>query len=264
MNLWVVIYTYDKINEACIQMEIIRNLWSDFFEKIIIIHTYNGNRENYSKKYLEDELIYLDNPSHYQWAADMMDVWVEALLKYEDLDYFVVNASDVWWIKPEILTGIIKNMEESECVLWSCPRGFPWQYTRRWVWLATDTFILNANWERENHIFPLKWKDFHDKYIDIIRYMWHNNVSVEWLLASRYITACSHIKMESNSQLWIYANDHVYIIKERMPTILSITERNFDVPELGLYTNHDLDIKKKVLLDNKINVGPYCQNFISA
>ena len=49
-----------------------------------------------------------------------------------------------------------------------------------------------------------------------------------------------------------------------MPTILSITERNFDVPELGLYTNHDLDIKKKVLLDNKINVGPYCQNFISA
>ena len=264
MKWWVVIYTYDKIDEACIQMEIIRNIWSDFFEKIIIIHAYNGNRENYSKKYLEDELIYLDNPSHYQWAADMMDIWIEALLKYEDLDYFVVNASDVWWIKPEILTGIIKNMEESECVLWSCPRGFPWQDTRRWVWLATDTFILNANWERENHIFPLKRKDFHDKYIDIIRYMWHNNVSVEWLLASRYITACSHIKMKSNSQLWIYANDHVYIIKERMPTILSITERNFDVPELGLYTNHDLDIKKKVLLDNKINVGPYCQNFISA
>ena len=41
MKLWVVIYTYDKIDEACIQMEIIRNLRSDFFEKIIIVHTYN-------------------------------------------------------------------------------------------------------------------------------------------------------------------------------------------------------------------------------
>lgn len=264
MKLWVAIYTYDKVDEACIQMEIIRNLRSKFFEKIVIIHTYNGDRKNYPKKYLEDELIYLDNPWHYQWAANMMDAWINALLKYKDLDYFMVNASDVWRIKPKVLTEIIKKMEKSECILWTCPWSFPWQDNRRWVWLATDTFLLNADWERKNHIFPLKWKDFYDKYIDIIRYMWKNNVLVEWLFASRYITACSHIKMKSDSHLWIYANDHIYIIKERMPTLLTTSERNFDVPKLGLYTNHDLNIKKEILINNKINVWPYCQSFISA
>lgn len=263
MNLWVVIYTYDKIKEACIQMELIRNLRSKYFSEIVIVHTYNWNRDDYKEKYLEDELIYMENPWHYEWAANMMDTWVEALLKYQDLDYFIINASDIWWIKPESLVKIINDMEKSSCVLWTCPWSFPWQDNRRWVWLACDTFILNAKREGKNHIFPLKWKEFHDKYIDFIRYMWKNNVLVEWLFASRYISACSNIKRKSDSELGLYANNHLYIIKERMPTLLSVSERNFDVPDLWLYTNHDINIKKQVLINNNIIPGPYAKDFVS-
>lgn len=264
MKLWVNIYTYDKIQEACIQMEIIRKLRSKYFSEIIIVHTYNWNKNDYKEKYLEDELIYMENPWHYEWAANMMDKWVECLLKY-DLDYIMINASDVRRIKPESIMNIIQNMQDSWKVLWTCPWSFKWpnENIRRWVWLACDTLILDAKWEKEYKIFPLKWKDFYDKYVDFIRYLWKNNVLVEALLASKYVSACWKLKMRSNSELWLIADNLIYFIKERIPTLISTTQRKFDTPELWLYTNHDLWVKKEILKSNNIVLWQYTKEFIS-
>lgn len=259
MKLWVLIYTYDKIEEACIQMEIIRNIRSKHFMDIKIIHTYNGDKKSYTKKYLEDDLIYLDNPWHYEWAANMMDKGIEKLLEY-NLDYLIINASDVWRILPEKIVNILSKMEEEGKILWSCPWWFPDQKDRRWVWLACDTFFLNAKREKENKVFPLNHKKFYNQYIDLIRYMGKNNVLVEALLASRYITACSNIKKDT--QLWSYANESIHILKERMPVILSHTERKYNVPEIWLYTDHNIKTKKKILKDHNIeNIGIYTKKF---
>lgn len=260
MKIWVVIYTYDKINEACAQMEIIRNLRSSHFSDIKIIHTYNWDPTKYTKKYLEDELIYLENPGHYEWAANMMDAWVKEMLKY-DVDYLMINASDIWRILPEKIVEILSTMKKEGKVIWSCPWWFPDQNDRRWVGLACDTFFLDAKRERKNHIFPLNHKAFYDQYIDIIRYMGKNNVLVEALLASRYITACSNVIKDS--QLWFYANDKVLILKERMPVLLSHTERKYNIPSLGLYTDHNIDIKKQVLVDNELDIWPYTKIIIN-
>jgi len=264
MKLGVCIYTYDKIKEACIQMEIIRELWWKYFSEIKIVHTYNWRKKDHEKKYLEDEIIYMENPWHYKWAADMIDKWVERLLKY-DLDYIIVNACDTRRIKPEIIEKIIKWMKDSWKVIWTCPRSFKWenQNNWRWVWLATDTFILDVKREREYKIFPLRWNEFHDKYIDFIRYLWRNNVSVEGLLASRFISACSRIKMYSNSELWPIADNLIYFLNERIPTLISTTERNFDTPELWLFTNHNLWIKKEILKTNNLILWKYTKEFIS-
>jgi hypothetical protein len=41
MKLAYVIYTYDRIHDALVQMEIVRNLWEKKFSKIEIIHVFN-------------------------------------------------------------------------------------------------------------------------------------------------------------------------------------------------------------------------------
>jgi len=260
MKLWVLIYTHDKTEEACVQIEIIRTLRKNHFSDIKIVHAYNWAKKKYPKKYLEDKVIYLDNPWHYCWAANLMDAGVKALLKYKDLDYLMINACDSRRLSPEKITKILWRMKKEKKVIGTCPWWFPGQTERRWVGMACDSFFLDAKREKENHIFPLKHKEFYDKYIDFIRYMWHNNVLVEALLASRYITACSNITKDRDAQLWFYANDKVYLIKERMPTMLSTTQRNFDIPSLGLYTDHDTATKKKLIKKYKL-VWPYAKKY---
>lgn len=242
-------------------MEIIRNLRSKHFDNIKIVHVYNWDQSKYTEKYLEDELIYRDNPWHYRWAANMMDAGIEKLLEYDDIDYFMINASDVWRILPEKIIDILSTMWKEGKVIWSCPRAFPDQQEWRWVWLACDTFFLDAKREKKNKIFPLHHEKFYNQYIDFIRYMGKNNVLVEALLASRYITACSNVIQDS--QLWFYANDKIYIIKERMPTLISTTKRNFNVPSLWLYTDHDISIKQKILKDNNMHIWPYSENLVN-
>ncbi|MDR0370144.1 MAG: hypothetical protein LBH96_06770 [Candidatus Peribacteria bacterium] len=120
MKLGVVIYTYNKIEEACIQMEIIRELRTPHFQEIKIVHTYNGPRENYTQKYLEDDLLYLENPGHYEGAANLMDAGIEQVLKY-DIDMIAINASDCRWIDPLKIKKILEKMRKEEKFLGSCP-----------------------------------------------------------------------------------------------------------------------------------------------
>lgn len=75
-NLGILIYTYNRIDDAKINMEIIKNVWQadDYFENLEIIHAFNGKKEWYEKKYLEDKLVRIRNTWHFQGASDLIDV----------------------------------------------------------------------------------------------------------------------------------------------------------------------------------------------
>lgn len=243
LKIWVVIYTTTKQEEAHIQMDIIRDIWKELFKDIVIVHVYNGIDEYFN--YTEDEHILCDNPSHYEGAANMMDRWMEAMMKY-DRDYIVVSASDSRWTKPEKLMEILVEMRLNNRYLASCPWWHKWQDDRKLFWLTCDTFIVDAHREKEHNIFPLWYWEFYRKNIDILHYLWKYTIPVENLLAAKFISACSRTHM--NSQVKNIVNNSLYIIKERVP-MMTDNKRNFDCLELWILTNHDL-IYKKAILNN--------------
>ena len=76
LKVVVLIYTYDRIDDAKINQEIILKNWTpdQGFKDIKITHVFNGKRSWWSDKYLEDDLIYLDsNPDHFRGAELMMN-----------------------------------------------------------------------------------------------------------------------------------------------------------------------------------------------
>ena len=51
-NIGVLIYTYNRVDDAKINMDIIRNVWekSKYFENVKIIHSFNGGKKLVSKE----------------------------------------------------------------------------------------------------------------------------------------------------------------------------------------------------------------------
>ena len=100
----VLVYTYNKIHDARINMEIIRNQWvtNPMLREIILVHAFNGQKEWWPEKYLEDELIYLDNPGHFTGAALLMDEGLKLIsVKYPNINHGIVLAADTWMVQPE-------------------------------------------------------------------------------------------------------------------------------------------------------------------
>jgi hypothetical protein len=246
MKLWVVIGTYDKILEAQVQMEIIRNIIAPRFDDVKIVHAYNWT-EDYSAA-LEDILVKTTNPSHFIGAANLMDIGIECIMHY-DLDYILVSASDCRWTDPWVLLRILNEMKGQKKILASCIRGYPWQTDRRKRWLACDTFIIDAKREREHPIFPLDAQKFLDKNLDAITYFWAF-FKLEKLLVTRYVQ--SFARYLHYKDILKASDDGIYHLDERVPTMQQPVKdgklgiRNFDCPELGLYTNHDR--KKKIAI----------------
>lgn len=58
-KIGALIYTQDRVDDARINFEIVRNVWqkTKFFKSVEIVHSYNGKSEWYPKKYLEDVLV---------------------------------------------------------------------------------------------------------------------------------------------------------------------------------------------------------------
>lgn len=247
IKLWVVIGTCSKIKEAKLQMELIRKIRTPLFEDIKIVHTYNGP-EDYIQE-LEDELIIIDNPGHYIWAANLMDVWIEAIMKY-DVDYIVVSSADCWRILPEKIKHICNEMKAQNKHIATCVRWYPWQLDRRKKWLACDTFILDAKKEYEHPIFPLKAQEFRDNNSDMLLYYWW--FKIEKVLATRYIQ--SVMKYVLGKDIDTICDNGIYHLTKRVPTMKSSwrvakAERNFDCVSLWLYTNHDFTKKRNILKD---------------
>lgn len=244
MKIGYIIYTYDRIHDACIQMEIVRWLWEKVFWKIHIIHSYNGD-PSWNFQYLEDEIITMENPWHFEGAANLIDKWIERA-KTMDLDYIVVSASDTWMMKLDFILSKLEEMRKDGKALLTCPWWYPGFNNPQDVWMATDFFIIDANWEKKNNIFPLRYASFRDKYQELLRYLWRWNVMVERLFFSRYLDACA--KYVSENELKKYALSKLMIFEERMPVHAdSSWNRKSEAEEIWLYMNHEIQEKIKAI-----------------
>src|SRR5439155_12352360 len=107
-RIGVIVYTHDRVDDARINLEILRNLWPRHFGALTIIHCYNGDRRWYPRPYLEDELIRRPNPGHFEGAADLLDAGMRRMQRHKGIRFVVGLAADTWLLKPEYVRTAIE------------------------------------------------------------------------------------------------------------------------------------------------------------
>lgn len=271
-KIGVLIYTYNRVDDARINMEIVRNIWDKsglFGEKIVIVHAFNGRKEWYRQKYLEDDLIRVKNSWHFQGAADLIDAGMKAFRKkHKNISQVIVLAADTWLIKPEYLRGVLDRMKKDKRYLATCAWGLPEMNGMREVGIATDFFAIDLGWAAKNDLFPLDYKKFYDKYHDLLFYLNGSTIGVEKLYLARFLEAVSREgSFHGAARKRALARMHILAEREPVHSHRS-TEgewiRQMYWPEIGLLTHHDPKSKKEILEKNGINEGLHIQKLLES
>lgn len=254
MKLGVLIYTYNRTDDAKINMEIIRNEWSKspVLKDTVIIHAYNGKKEWYPKKYIEDDLIRIKNSWHFQGASDLIDAGMKRFKRrYKDLDYIIVLAADTWLANSKYVEKTVKAMQTNGRWLATCAWGLPERNNIRDVGIATDFMIVDAKWATKNKMFPVQYKNFYNKYAELFMYEKLGNVTLEKLMLTRYVQAVNRSEGFSGIARKV-AQEKILLLTEREPVHSHKDEqgfwqRNMHWPEMGLLTHHEPHSKKEIL-----------------
>lgn len=261
-NIGVLIYTYNRVDDAKINMEIIRNVWkkSKHFNDVKIVHAFNGDKKWYPKKYLENELISIKNSWHFQGAADLIDIGIKTFQKkYKSVDYVIILASDTRLIKPSYIENILNKMKKDNLYLAACPWGLPERNEIRDVGMAVDFFAVDLKWATRYKMFPLNYADFCKKYEELFLYQKGGNVMLEKLIYARYLKAVSR-EENSGGVARKTAVKKLLDLKDRKPVHSHIDKegywiRNMYWPAIGLLSHHEPGSKKKILRKEKISNG---------
>lgn len=261
-NIGVLIYTYNRVDDAKINMDIVRNVWekSKYFKDVKIIHSFNGEKKWYPKKYLENDLIITKSSWHFQGAADLIDAGIKTFQKkYKNIDYVIVLASDTWLIKPAYVENILAKMKKDNLYLATCPWGLPKRNEIRDVGMAVDFFIVDLKWAAKYEMFPINYLDFYKKYEELFLYQKGGNVMLEKLLYAKYLKA---VNREENSGgiARKMAIKKMLDLKDREPVHSHIDKegywiRNAYWPAMGLLTHHNSAPKKAILSKKSIKKG---------
>ena len=269
LKISVIIYTYNRIEDAKINMEIIRNLWSKSKRlEIKIVHCFNGQKLWYKKKYLENDLVRLKNSGHFQGAAELIDSGVKVVeKKYKDTDYVIFLASDTWLIKPAYLERILTRMKSENKYLASCPWGLPEYNNLRDVGIAVDFFILNYQWAKKYKMFPVDYGNFFNKYFELFSYQ-GQNISLEKLMLGRFIQAVFREK-RINVGLRQYAYQKFLNLADRNPVHTHVDKDGYWIrkmywPKMGLLTHHEVLPKKQILKKAKITQGKNIKELLAS
>jgi hypothetical protein len=277
MKIGVLIYTYNRTDDARINMEIIRNVWkkSELLKEVVIVHTFNGQKEWWPEKYLEDELLYLDNPGHFEGAEVLINGGVKCFSeKYPDIDYVILLASDTWLVKPEYLEKMILDMQKEEKYLATAVWGTK-KLTNIWTrGSALDFNIFNLKWAIQSSFFPLRFKEFKDKYEDLFFYN-DQTIYPENVFVVRFREAIFRsVKIASDNILKPVAESHIYKMVDREPVHTNCKEnlifkkggwkRKMYVPKMGLITHHNPIQKQKIFKEWKLTLGESGNKFLSA
>jgi len=253
-NLGFLIYTYNRVDDARINMEIIKDAWvkSKLFSDIKIIHAYNGKKAWYPKKYIEDDLVVIKNSWHFQGAADLIDTGVTRFYKkYKNIDYLIVLAADTWLIKPKYVYNIIQKMQQEKLHLATCAWGLPQRNDIADVGMAVDFCIIDAKWAKKYKMFPVNYQKFYKKYADLFLYIRAGNLMLEKLLYAKYLQAINK-QEKTNFVARKFALNKMYILKDREPVHNRVAKdglwsRKMYWPKMGLLTHHDPKEKKFIL-----------------
>ncbi|MCK4539605.1 hypothetical protein KAU09_00445 [Candidatus Parcubacteria bacterium] len=271
INIGVLIYTYNRIEDAKISMEIIRNYWtkSSLINDIKIVHSFNGNKNWYPKKYLEDDLIRMRNSNHFQGASEMIDSGIKKMReKYKNLDYVIVLASDTWLVKINYLESLLKKMRKKELYLATCPWGISKRNSLFDVGISVDFFIMDFKWIKKYKMFPIDYKNFFDKYWELFLYVKGSNVFLEKLMIARFLEAIFK-QYNNNVTLRSFGESKILNLKDRSPVHSHVDKNGFWIrkkywPKMGLLTHHEPLLKQKILKQMKIDKGKYICKLISS
>ena len=261
-NIGVLIYTYNRTDDAKINMDIIRNVWgkSKFFEDVKIVHSFNGNKKWYPEKYLENDLVVMENSWHFQGASDLIETGIKNFQKkHKEIKYVVVLASDTWLIKPKYIENVIQKMKDDKLHLATCSWGLPDRSNIADIGIAVDFFVIDLKWATKYKMFPIDYKKFQKKYKDLFAYQKAGNVMLEKLLLARYLESISRMEKIDGIARKI-AIKKMLTLKEREPVHSHINEkgnwvRNMYWPEMGLLTHHEPEAKKQIFKKEKISKG---------
>lgn len=278
-KIGVLMYTYNRTDDAKINMEIIRNLWSksEILKDAVIVHSFNGEKEWWPEKYLEDELLSLENSGHFNGAVNLINKGVKTFQeKYNDVDYVIVLASDTWLVKPDFLERTIVSIQNEEKYLGVSVWG---DNDKDNIWekgCSLDLCIFNLKWATESKLFPLRFDEFKDKYEDLFFYQ-NKTVYPEIVFMVRFKQAISRsVKIPSDNILKKISDSYIYRIVEREPIHKSFysMDRPFHIkknsprtmywPKIGLITHHEPSPKQKALASWKLNTGDFTKIFLNS
>jgi len=267
-QIGVLIYTFNRIDDAKINMEIIRNVWASniLLQDIPLVHAFNGEKEWWPEKYLEDELIMLENTGHFTGAAELMDGGIDIFhKKYPNISHVVVIASDTWIMKPDYLTSVIQEMEGQKKYLATC--GWVDAVTKLKVWrdTATDFFIVDLKWAVKNKMFPLRYGEYLDSYSEVFHLL-SMTIYLEQVVLLRFRQALVRDigPLQSETLVDEILIQFIYLLEEREPITVyhPIYERRMYCPILGLIGHHDPVAKQKVLKTYPIIEGEQVRKFL--
>ena len=262
-NIGVLIYTYNRVDDAKINMEVIRNVWkkSGHFEDVKIVHAFNGEKAWYPKKYLENELVIAKNSWHFQGASELIDAGMKTFQKkFKDVDYVIVLAADTWLVKPDYVADLLEKMQKENLYLTTCPWGLPERSRIYDVGMAVDFFIIDLKWATKYKMFPIKYSEFYKKYEDLFLYQTGATVMLEKLSFARYLKAVDRQEMPNGGYARKKAIEKMLVLKDRESVHSHIDGegnwiRKMYWSKMGLLTHHEPLPKKKILKTKKISEG---------
>lgn len=273
MKIGVLLYTYSRTDDAKINLEIIRNVWSknDTLKDVVIVHSYNGEKEWWPEKYIEDELLYLNNPGHFAGAELLINEGIKCFAeKHSEVDYIVLLASDTWLIKPDYIEKIIRKMQKEQKYLATCPWGTKDKDNMWNIGMAIDFAVFDLKWSIKFKVFPIRYSEFKEKYSEIFDYK-DEIIYVERVLAVRFKQAIiKATNMPSDNLVTKVATEHVYRMVEREPVHdtkgwFGIKKgRKMYFPEIGLLTHHEPKPKKKLLQKLNLSLGKNAEKLLNS
>lgn len=258
-DIGVIICTHNRVLDAKINQEIIRYHWTqEAFEKITIIHSYNGQRDWYPQQYLEDDLLRSNNSTLSQGNADLIDNGIKYLSQqYPDIKYAIVLNADTWILKPNYIRNCLEKMIQNNYYLaGSSYTGDKTEFFRGGI--ASDFFIVNIPFAINHKMFPLNYKEFQEHYWDLILYYCGDMSPIlEKLLLAKFSKALIDAMPTQNPA----DNFHKKLLRlrEREPFYRqdSDTERIWHWSEAGVISDHDIESKIKILKENNITQGKF-------
>ncbi len=291
-NIAVALYTFNRIDDVKINLEIINDIWkkSGLFENIYIVHSFNGKKNWYPKKYLEDKLIRLPNRGHFFGAADLIESGINYLNETDHpADYIVTLAADTWLLDPNFIHKIISQMISENKYVAASTWGNPFENDPMRMGISTDFFIVNNNWVKKYNLFPLKYDEFYKKYFEVLMFQ-KKVVYLERVFSLRLFQSAQKYfgKKYADHVLKRKKDELLYRIKEREPVhnyykdriyrpkapLAVKIKRFFDIdfrqyrnmywPSIQLLTHHNPITKQKHLQNHNYPQMKYTQKFIEA
>ena len=278
----VLISTHDRHDDARINMEIVRGVWSRCLDPVVLVHAHNGPRP--WRRHLEDQTVVVPpGPSHYTGAAQLIDAGSRVIAEeYRHVRYVVYLASDTWLYRPERLAAILDDMRGGDLRLAAAPfevsdtshgvrrqRGDPALLPGNG--LTTDFFVADLPWAWEYGLFPLDLAGFVAQYGDLLAYF-QEIVLLEKHIEGRYLAAVRRYmqrigwrKDGLGSEGMRHGRRMLRLVQERPidPAGLAAPPHKGHWPELGLITVEEPGDKQAALRAvDGMQAGPLLDRFL--